>query len=166
MKNEGEEGEGMKKTIAIIMGVMLSLTGCTQTSTTEYTYNNVNEEVQTLIDNVYDEVDTWQSIRDSGKTYEVSKVNFLYEDDELIFLTFYGFGDDSTGGLSMSFDVDQEQGQLSVHKYNSLFDQTEDIKQRGAFVQASSGYDFDVNGSVSEQKDVLAKAYMGCKNRK
>lgn len=61
------------------------------------TYEDLNTEQQTIVNNIYTNYSVWDAVYDSGRDIMVSKINFLYEDDTLLFVTCYDEGNDGVG---------------------------------------------------------------------
>lgn len=152
----------MKRKLGMLVVLVFAfmLIGC-QKAPEEYTYSDLDESQKQIIDGIYDKMDTWNVIVDSGEDWKVDKVNFVYEGDTLIFTTFHSYGHGSTGGISVVYEVDEDTGNISIHSY----DLNEDLQQRSTFVQASVGATFYQYMEMSEQKDILAEQYMMCKNK-
>lgn len=149
----------MKKIFVICVAIMLWLSACGNNGAEErtYTYEDLNSEQQSLIDNIYENYSIWESVFDSGRDIMVDKVNFLYEDDTLLFVTYYDEGDDGVGCFYKIMEVGKK-GDLTGHIYeNTLFNEEEKANERKATMAAFTGFIYPL-GQV-EQKNVLANAF-------
>lgn len=80
-----------------------------------------------------------------GREVIVCKTNFLYEEDDLLFVTYYDEGNDGIAYFYKIMEVD-ENGDLSGHNYgNTLYDQTEKSKERNAMMAAITGFEYPLS---------------------
>lgn len=147
----------MKKSIIICAFIVLCLCSCGNNEDKTITYEDLSSEHQTIIDNIYDNYSSWKSIRDSDSDVMVTKINFLYEDDTLLFITYYDEGND---GIAYTCQIREvgENGELTGHSYdNTLFNDKERIKKNKAMMAGVNGFEYPLN--EDDQKDVLANAF-------
>ena len=154
------------KIFLLCMIIVLCLSACAdnETKTYTYTYEEVSSQQQAIVDGVYEQYASWKYVRDSGDTIPVTNVNFLYEDDVLLFVTYYDEGNDGVGYFYSIREVGQN-GDLTNHVYeNKLFDEKERTKERNAMMAGVCGFAYPLN--EGEQKDVLANALYNAQENK
>lgn len=143
--------------ICAVSTLWLCACGSSGEEVSTYTYEDLNSEQQNIIDNIYGNYSAWKSVYDSGRDIMVSKINFLYEEDTLLFVTYYDEGNDGVGYFCKIMEV-SENGDLVGHKYeNTLFDEEEKTNERTAMMVAITGFEYPL--SEEEQKNVLANAF-------
>lgn len=151
-----------KNLMVICIGMVIILNGCSSGNTDSkiYTYTDLDKTQQQVVDGVYEMYSDWEFVYDSGEKFPCTNVSFFYEDDKLIFATYYTCSDSNDGfGITKVFQVNQENGQLYTHTYNYLFDESENIKRKAATVTAANGEAFPSGGEENSQKDALANAF-------
>lgn len=136
---------------------MVSACSNTTQSVKNYTYEDLNDSQQKIIDNIYTKSEDW------AYSYEpdaipASKIKFFYEDSTLIFIAFHEYSGETSGGSFDVYEIDENSGSVSPHTYDSN-DENDIHKRRAVGVQILSGENFDVNASEESQKDTLAKSY-------
>ncbi len=151
----------MKKRILVIILVLLMvvMTSCGEKTKEDYTYADLSDEQKKIIDNVYDKYSDWDYITDSGQDLPVTKIKFIHEDSVLVFIAFHAYPGTNGGGSSSVYEVDALTGEVRGHTYNILDERERNFK-RAIGVQAYTGFDYDVNASTEEQKDILANSYL------
>lgn len=77
----------------------------------------------------------------------------------MVFLAFHAFPGTNGGGSSSVYEVDTLTGSVRGHTYDFLNERERNFK-RAIGVEAYTGFDYDVNASSDEQKDVLANSYL------
>ena len=148
----------MKRIFFIAISLMLFLCACTNSmgESRTYLYEDLNSKQQSIVNGIYDSYSSWKSVQDSGKAIRATKVNFLYEENVLLFAVYYDEGNDGVGYFVRIMEVG-ENGELNSHKYsNTLYDEDERAKERVATMAAITGEDFPTE--EEKQKDVLANA--------
>lgn len=149
-----------KNKILLILGLSILLFGgCGNSETKFYTYDDLPEEQKFIIDGVYAAYSDWEYVFDSGGNIPVTKVNFFYEDNQVIFTAFHPYSGTNNGGATLIYEVNTSNGQLSGHSYDYLFNEKESVARRAAMAKSAFGKDFCIDSSEEEQKDALANAY-------
>ena len=154
--------EKVKKiTITSLLVLFIFLTGCGQKQEVlkSYTYSDLSEEQQVVVDKVLDLYEKWDSVHDSGKEFGCTNVAFFKERGIMLFATGYKFHpeDPSTAFACMIFKVDMQTGKLSGHSYSLYGD--DPAWERSATVRALTGSDFSTSFSLEQMRDVLADEY-------
>ena len=158
-----------KKIVILILFVILCVGGCSGNK--DYSYEDLNSNQKYIVDTIYDNYSYWKSIKDSGRDIMATKINFIYEDNILLFVVCYDEGDASydkeyNSGLYF-YEIMEvgENGELKEHIYeNELFSEKERTNKRKAMMSAINGMSYPAN--LDEQKDVLANAlYKSQENR-
>jgi len=147
----------MRRITILCVIITMWLCACGNNVEDVNTYAGLNSDQQMIIDNIHENYSTWESVYDSGRDIEVSKINFLYEEEVLLFVTYYDEGNDGVGYFYKIMEVD-EDGNLTGHNYeNSLFDKEEKANERAAMMAAITGLEYPLS-DIEEQKNVLATA--------
>ena len=132
----------MKKiAIACFMLLFIAIVGCGQKQEQPkyYTYQDLSENQQKIVDKVLKQYYVWKSAYVGPGWRDASNVTFFKEDGQLIFAVCYK--DKVTPDIAQVYmfcEVDTETGKLSGHNY-TVYDST---KEMVAMVRASSGQEF------------------------
>ena len=149
----------MKRILIICTVATLWLCSCGNSGeeVSTYTYEDLSSEQQTIVNNIYTNYSVWDAVYDSGRDIMVSKINFLYEEDTLLFVTYYDEGNDGVGVFCRIMEVG-ENGVLTEHVYeNTLFNEEEKTNERAATMAAITGFEYPL--IEEECKNVLANAF-------
>ena len=143
-------------TIASLLVLFIVLTGCGQKVPRSYTYSDLSEEQQVVVDKVLDSYEKWDSVYDTGKEIGCTNVAFFKERGIMLFGTGYKYEpeDPNTASSCIIFEVNMQTGELSGHSYS-----LDSSWKRSAMVQALTGSDFSSSFSLEQMRDVLADEY-------
>lgn len=167
----------MKKIKAILslsyLVLIICFCGCANSGeemkAQSYTYEDLNEAEKIIVDGVYEYYSSWGY---SSEDFPNTKVAFFYEEDKLMFATYYFKQEDTVEAqedayynmhfLNNSFcgfyDVNTETGKLSTHDFGSIYN-NRDTKRGIAAVRASKGTDFFTEQDEQAHMNALATAY-------
>lgn len=149
----------MKKIVIVCcMFLLFAIIGCgkKQEQPKSYTYSDLLEEQQVVVDKVLEQYDMWKTASAGTEWRECTNVAFFKENNLMIFATCYK--DNLTPDIAQVYKickVDTETGKLSGHSY-TVYDSTQKMV---AMVQASSGHEFSDSLSEEEKKNALADEY-------
>lgn len=152
----------MVKKLAIISSIvcialMICACGNATQSVKTYTYDDLNESQQKIINNIYAISQDWYYSYEPN-AIPATKIKFFYEDSTLVFIAYHEYGGENSGGSFNVYEIDENSGTVSPHTYNS-FDEDDIHRRRAVGVQILSGEDFDVDASEELQKNTLARSY-------
>lgn len=154
------------------IGMLLLLSACGSNAETSktYSYDDLSEEYKNVVDGVLNEYDSWKSFSDSGKNWGCTNVTFIWDGEQLLFVTCYRTSSaekigDGVSSLGTSFykvyEVDTQSGELSGHEYSL----GENVEKNSHCIQALNGHEFASGFSELEKKDALADELMRNKNK-
>lgn len=141
--------------------LFIALAGCGQKQEVpkSYTYSDLSEEQQVVVDKVLDLYGAWDSVYDTGKDFGCTNVAFFKERGIMLFATCYKFHpeDPSTAFSYKIFEVNTQTGELSGHTYSLFGD--DPAWKRSSVTRTINGSDFSSSFSLEQMKDVLADEY-------
>ena len=149
----------MKKIVIVCcIFLFLTITGCgqKQEQPKSYTYSDLSEEQQVVVDKVLEQYDIWKKVNAGTEWRECSNVTFFKENNLMIFATCYK--DKYTPNVALIYifcEVDIKTGMLSGHRY-TVYDGTAEMV---AMARAFSGHEFSDSLSEEEKKNALADEY-------
>lgn len=148
--------------ISIIILSCFLLGGCSSDDSENeksVSYNELDSDGQGVIDIVYSYYDSWDSIHDSGQEFYCTNVGFFYDENTLVFATYYSTESGEMGKLANDTPVISKNGFFSYFVVDKDNKTLEEYSGSGSLYALCMSQNWNVNATAQEQKDILADRY-------